>query len=542
MTEQARPWNQISTEALEQARAAVRPLAERLELARRLDAYAPQRWDGSPPDGPVLRLDDFSGIPFLVGVTGVEEYQHRARLRCRSGDLYAAVTPTTAGYEEYCQQRLRLEPAALLQVEPGDNHLALARGCATGDPWRRLVEVAREAGGLTVEPFMGIEEVWELGHAIGGEAEVPVTVVAPPPPTTWIANDKAAFAEVVREVLGEEWLVETYSEGDARGLSRRLLELACRHSQVGLKRTRCASAMGNAVFSSHLLLGMSPDAVEEEVEAFLERTEWQGNEEVQAVAWEKTDLSPSVQLWIPPRGAGEPHADGIFEQILAGERRVFVGSRTSTLPETLHDALARGSLRVAAALQEMGYVGRCSFDFLVVGEPEEECRKLFTECNGRWGGTSMPMSFLDRLLPSPRPPYRAQDFVHPDLVGVRVHRDFGSGWRGSLRCHQRARPVHLLQHRSAGPPRQARRHCHGRHPGRGRGCHGGAATPAARTLIHGLPGAQGLGRGTPGGSCSGREESPLGFPCLIPQCRPTPPNDPERRPSLSPRRFETKLP
>ena len=28
------------------------------------------------------------------------------------------------------------------------------------------------------------------------------------------------------------------------------------------------------------------------------------------------------------------------------------------------------------------------------------------------------MSFLDRLLPGPRPPYRAQDFVHPDLVGV----------------------------------------------------------------------------------------------------------------------------
>ena len=42
---------------------------------------------------PSLQLDDVSGIPFLSDIAGVEEYQHRARLRARAGDLFAAVTP-----------------------------------------------------------------------------------------------------------------------------------------------------------------------------------------------------------------------------------------------------------------------------------------------------------------------------------------------------------------------------------------------------------------------------------------------------------------
>ena len=69
---------------------------------------------------------------------------------------------------------------------------------------------------------------------------------------------------------------------------------------------------------------------------------------------------------------------------------------------------------VAAALQGLGYVGRCSFDHLVL--PQD--RVVFTECNGRWGGTSTPMNLVDRLYPEGRPPYQAQGFVHRDLAGL----------------------------------------------------------------------------------------------------------------------------
>ena len=64
--------------------------ATRLDLEARLTPFAPQRWRGRR-DTPTLHLDDVSGIPFLVGVPGVEEYQHRARLRCGDGDLFLTV-------------------------------------------------------------------------------------------------------------------------------------------------------------------------------------------------------------------------------------------------------------------------------------------------------------------------------------------------------------------------------------------------------------------------------------------------------------------
>jgi hypothetical protein len=115
---------------------------------------------------------------------------------------------------------------------------------------------------------------------------------------------------------------------------------------------------------------------------------------------------------------GEPHLDGIYEQILKGEERVFVGSRPSTLPGAVNQELGAAGLKVAAALQELGYVGRCSFDHLVTGDPNGEFQVVFTECNGRWGGTSTPMSLLDRLLQGPRPAYRAQDVVFPGLIGA----------------------------------------------------------------------------------------------------------------------------
>jgi hypothetical protein len=156
------------------------------------------------------------------------------------------------------------------------------------------------------------------------------------------------------------------------------------------------------------------------VKEFLRRTEWPDGEEVLAVAWLDTDLSPSTQLWIPPLGLGEPCLDGIYEQILKGEEKIFVGSRPSTMPDAVNQELRAAALMVAAALQELGYVGRCSFDHLVTGDPNGGFQAVFTECNGRWGGTSTPMSLLDRLLHGPRPAYRAQDVVFPELIGASV--------------------------------------------------------------------------------------------------------------------------
>ena len=89
-------------------------------------------------------------------------------------------------------------------------------------------------------------------------------------------------------------------------MARHLLALSRRHGAVWLKRTQCASGMGNKVFPSPVVRGGTEETLTDEVVAFLRRTEWPEGEPVVVVAWEDATCSPSTQLWIEPRGATTP--------------------------------------------------------------------------------------------------------------------------------------------------------------------------------------------------------------------------------------------
>jgi hypothetical protein len=397
---------------------AVRPLARRLDLEARLEPYEAQRWRGDDGGRPILHLDDVSKIPFVQDVVGVEEYQHRARVRARSGDLFIAVTDPSDGYEDYCRDTLHLGSPRFVRAPSGQHGYAVADACFSDPPFGTLVERARGAGGLSIHPYMAIGEVWELAARVAGASGTRVEVVGPPPPVLWIANDKAALSEIVARVLSEEWIVETHAADEPEAIAERLQNLARRAPSVGLKRARCASGLGNAVYDAEPLRRLDFKGVIGEVEAFLQRTEWPGDEDVLVVAWESTDCSPSSQLWIPPLQLGAPQVEGVYEQLLEGDNRIFLGSRPSTLPDPVNRQIVKASLAVAEGLQALGYVGRCSFDFILLGDPAGEFRLRFTECNGRWGGTSTPMHLVDRVVDGPRPPYRAQDFMHEGLVGM----------------------------------------------------------------------------------------------------------------------------
>ena len=375
--------------------------------------------------GRCFTWEDVSGIPFLSEIPGVEEYQHRARVRATGDDLYATVTPPDPDYDAYCTDELGLGTPRWIDVGQSDDPLRVAQACLDDDPFNILLNATRRAAGLAIHPYMSIEDVWRLADRLARESRHPVAVVGPPPPVTWFANDKALFAELVTLVLGKGWTTETGQTTDRTRLTTILNDLASRHDVVGLKRTRCASGMGNLVLDARALRSQSPIATHATVDAFLQRTEWSGDEPVLAVAWENASSSPSTQWWIPPAGHGNPRLDGIYEQILEGERKLFVGSRPSTLPIAVQETIETAARDVAGALQHLGYVGRCSFDHLVIGEPTGDFTIRFTECNGRWGGTSTPMHLVDRVVRGARPPYRAQDFQHDRLIdwGFREIRD-----------------------------------------------------------------------------------------------------------------------
>ena len=55
-------------------------------------------------------------------------------------------------------------------------------------------------------------------------------------------------------------------------------------------------------------------------------------------------------------------------------------------------------MRFATLFQDLGYFGRCSFDCIVTGAADGGPEVHWIECNGRWGGVSVPMTFVNRLF------------------------------------------------------------------------------------------------------------------------------------------------
>ena len=393
------------------AEALARDIDSQLSLTEQCRPYAAQQYRPQARSFSVLHLDDVSGIPFLKDILGVDLYQLRSRVRASTGDLFVATCPAIHDYERYNQERLQLGRPEFVHAPAVGLAVEVSAACRERQVMSSLVETARQKGGMVFHPYMGIEAVWDLAAQVAELADVPTAVLAPPPPVTWYANDKCQMTRLVSNMLGAEWVVDGIIAANAGELARGLGQLAQKHSKVALKMARCASAMGNRVFDSSQL-PTSEQELTQLTRAFLADKEWVEGEEVQAVAWEHSSASPSTQLWIPPAGEGKIRLDGVFEQLLEGQEQVFLGSVPSGLSEELNQSMAHVSLMIGAVYQALGYVGRCSFDFIVTGSGLR-----FTECNGRWGGTSTPMHLMDRLFPTGRPAYRARDFVADNLVG-----------------------------------------------------------------------------------------------------------------------------
>jgi len=392
------------------------PIARRfddaLNITRRNEAYAAQRYTAECADWPTLQLDDVSGIPFLNDIVGVEKYQLRARVRAGDGDVFAATCPGMPDYEIYNRDYLGLGSAEFVHAPWPENPIEIGRGCRHGEAFDALVAFAKRSGKLVVHPYMGVESVWEMARDLAEASGARVAVLGPPPPVTWFANDKDHLSALVEAVHGPQLLCATLRGSTPEALAEHLLTLAQTYDHVALKMTRCASAMGNWVLTAADVRRTHKHRMVERVQAFLREKEWVAGDPVLAVSWEDNECSPSSQLWIPPLGAGDPCVDGVYEQLLEGPEKVFLGSVPSTLGAELDSRIGDASVAVARVYQQLGYVGRCSFDFIAPGDALR-----FVECNGRWGGTSTPMHLLDRVFPEGRPAYRARDYVGEHMVG-----------------------------------------------------------------------------------------------------------------------------
>jgi len=352
-------------------------------------------------NGPALFYEDQSEVPLLsrFALPGVA---YRTILLAGDGDFFAFDGPRHEAFEHYVRCTLGLgAPVVLAPVRPAEYPTQpMATRCRLDSgTLGRLASAAREAGCFNVIPYLGSGSAWLLAGAIAEQAGVEVRVASAPPRLTRRVNDKLWFARVVGALLGPQALPPTYSVFGPAALAGRVAKLARRYECVVVKVPDSAGSAGNLVLDSIGILPLSLADLRLRLIDLLLAAGWRDTYPVAVGVWEQPVLgSPSLQYWIPDPDEGGPVFEGLFQQVLAGKASGFVGAVPSELPASWQDRLQRQSMLLASLLQQLGYFGRCSFDALLTGTDLRRASLHWIECNGRWGGVSIPMSAANRLI------------------------------------------------------------------------------------------------------------------------------------------------
>ncbi len=336
----------------------------------------------------------------LTEVGGEETFEYRLSLLARQGDLVVFGGQPHYDFERYRSQ-LGLGPIISINVRrfPANPLLPLAERCLLDSAaFAQIVERTKRAGGLTIVPHIGMGSVWRLAAAVAEATGLDVCVASPPPRLTRRVNDKLWFARLAGEILGESSLPPTYAAHGPAVLAHRIRSLARSAERVVVKVPDSAGAAGNLCLAAREVADASLSDIKNRILRGLRAFGWYDTYPLLVAVWEAPILSsPSVQLWIPAITDGPPIIEGLFEQILEGEEGSFVGSVPAELPEKWQRHLAKDATRLASALQLLGYFGRCSLDTLLVGQTRDAAVLHWIECNGRWGGVSIPMTIVNRL-------------------------------------------------------------------------------------------------------------------------------------------------
>lgn len=375
-----------------------------------------------------LLLDDFSVISHIQHVLGLEYYAARAFVRAGEGDVVLGTFEPLDGYIEYNASSLGLGASTYHYVPPDPDGLSYAvcdSLLKNSESFSSLVDVlSQRTGTLWIHPYMGHVSAWKLAQALNQNLERTVRMVAPPPHVCNAANDKVWFAHAVAKTLSERYVAPVVSASNASDAAMRLQSLAQENwPRISIKLADSASGMGTEIFTKEDLNQPTHEELTQQITDWLQQKDWVLGEspDVAIEPWFDDVLgSPSVQLWIPPIDAGTPIVEGIYDQLFyPDEPFVFLGSIPSQLSLTLVEELSETGAKIGRVFQELGYIGRCSFDTILVGARLEDAQIKYVECNGRWGGTSTPMTLMNRVMGDYRTQaYVASDFDHEGLKGM----------------------------------------------------------------------------------------------------------------------------
>jgi hypothetical protein len=352
-------------------------------------------------EGPALLISDDREIA-LSDPQRSEIYEYRISTLAADGDMLLISGNRNTAFEQYRNDVLGLGTldVIILPVETRNEHVPLATRCALRpDVLDTIAAKASQAGGLIILPYIGTGSVWVLAAAIAERAGTLVRVAAPPPRLARRINDKVWFARRVAEVLGPHAQPAFRSVYGPAALAWQLRRLARHADRVVIKVPDSAGSLGNISLGAAETRGRTLEDLRSYLLSVLETIGWRGRFPLLVEVWDSPVLAnPSIQTWIPERREGPPILEGIYEQVVTGPEGSFVGSVPAELPNRWEEQVTQEALKLATLFQYLGYFGRCSFDAVIAGNDYENAELHWIECNGRWGGVSMPMTLANRLV------------------------------------------------------------------------------------------------------------------------------------------------
>ncbi len=365
----------------------------------RTDVFGPNVRPGLG-DGPSFLFEDHSQISLFSNAEDTP-LEYRTLMLAGDGDIMLIGGRRFPDFERYCRDWLGLGHVKVVspREHPDGTFMPMSKRCiADEELLAEICDLASRHGQLNVIPYIGTGNAWWLAAKIASRSSATIRVAAPPPRLTNRVNDKFWFTGRVREVLDRHASPITYSVFGPAALAGRLKSLARCHERVVVKIPDSAGSLGNVVIQSSDIEKQSLLSLRLRILDILRERGWRGGYPLIVGVWDQPVFaSPSVNVWIPAREDGAPVIEGVFTQVLSGIEGEFIGAEICHLPDVLQTRLVREAKLMAHLFQNIGYFGRCGFDAVLVGEATGDVDVHWVECNGRWGGVSIPVTLANRL-------------------------------------------------------------------------------------------------------------------------------------------------
>lgn len=350
---------------------------------------------------PFILIGDKSEIP-LMTASGDDSLEYRIALLAGEGDVMVFAGQRNPDFESYLCRLLGLRALNVLEVqaETPEPRPPTALQCIEDAALsERLVHHVRTSGGATLLPHITTGSTWALAKHLHEQTGRPIFIAGPPPNLSSKANDKIWFANVAARLFGDHAIPHKLTAFGPAALAGHVGRLARKWEKIVVKLPHSAGSAGNLPIRCEAIQGLGTKALRQHLMDRLSSAGWPEHYPLLVEVWDCNVLaSPSIQVWIPGRDEGEPVIEGIYDQLLTGEEGQFIGAAPADLEPWWDQRICRDAMQLALLFQHLGYFGRCSFDTVIAGDGKKDAELHWIECNARWGGVSLPMTFLNRVF------------------------------------------------------------------------------------------------------------------------------------------------